>query len=827
MKKIFILWVLTLMFSNVCNAMVSDGVIYTLDKTAKTATVTGVNKSGEVTIASSVWYYNFDSGKDEEYIVTSIAANARDNYGMSSLTIPNTVTSIGENAFSSCTNLVSVSFPESITSIESGVLRYCPKLERVVLPSSLVSIANDALCSGNYPSPIHTIVVSDLASWCHLMNSNRKLSNEYELYVGEELVTDITVPSDMTTIKSNFYSGCVSLTSLTIPDHVTTIGEESFTGCLNVKSLIIPSCVTTIGNNAFSDLQLETLELHTMFTNTSVDTDKWWPQSVDKVIIGNDVTSLSKSFYQCHMNSLYIPNSIQSISSRFGYESGHTNGCEKPHLSEVHITDLATWCNISFSYGKVNSMNGYVCTYTRNPLVTAKHLYLNDTEITDLNIPSTVTTISDCAFQGGLFDSVFIPNSVTKIGLFALQSTINSIEFHSSEVERLRDYGITDAETIIIGEGVDTYNLYGVGDFASLQCVEFNCESVEQPLGTLCNLPELKIGEKVREISAEAFSSNGSTVERKLSSIIVDEDNPVFDSRNNCNAVIRKEGNLLILGCNNTILPSNIQGIGDNALKNCKGLTNVVIPNSVTSIGVAAFHLDTELTSVTLSDNLVSIGERAFGACLKLGEINLPESVTTIDNGAFYACRALTTVIIPPLVTTISSDLFSGANNLSSVVLPNSITKIEDQAFYNTSLASIVIGDNLTTLGNYAFAYCENLAEVVINLPSPLSISENVFSNRTNAILYVPKGSKQAYIDADYWNEFKEIREIDDAVAQGDVNDDGQVTAQDASLVLQAVAGKIVLSPSQISIADVNGDTSITAQDASLILQRVAGKIEF
>ena len=827
MKRVFILWVLTLMFSNVCNALTSDGVVYTLDKTAKTATVTEINKSGEVTIASSVWYYNFDSGKDEEYIVTSIAANANDNYGMSSLTIPNTVTCIGANAFSSCYNLVSVSFPESITSIESGVLRYCPKLERVVLPSSLVSIANNALCFSNYPSPINTIVVSDLASWCHLMNSTRKLSNEYELYVGEELVTDITVPSDMTTINSNFFSGCVSLTSLTIPDHVTTIGEGAFAGCINVKSLIIPSSVTTIGNNAFSDLQLETLELHTMFANTSIDTDSWWPESVDKVIIGNDVTSLSKSFYRCHMNSLYIPNSIQSIYSQFGYESGHINGCDKPHLSEVHITDLAAWCNVLFSYGKVNSMNGYVCTYTRNPLVTAKHLYLNDTEITDLNIPSTVTTISDCAFQGGIFDSVFIPNSVTKIGLFALQSTLNSIEFHSSEVERLRNYGITDAETIIIGEGVETYNLSGVGDFASLQCIEFNCESVEQPLGTLCGLPELKIGENVSEISAVTFSSNSSTVERKLASIIVDANNPVFDSRNNCNAVIKKTGNLLVLGCNNTVLPSNIQGIGDNALKNCKGLTNVVIPNSVTSIGVAAFHLDTELLSVTLSNNLVSIGERAFGACLKLSEINLPESVTTIDNGAFYACRALTSVVIPPLVTTISSDLFSGANNLSSVVLPNSITKIEDQAFYNTSLASIVIGDNLTTLGNYAFAYCDNLAEVVINLPSPLSISENVFSNRTNAILYVPKGSKQAYIDADYWNEFKEIREIGDAVTQGDVNDDGLVTAQDASLVLQAVAGKIVLSPSQISIADVNGDTSITAQDASLILQKVAGKIDF
>ena len=183
----------------------------------------------------------------------------------------------------------------------------------------------------------------------------------------------------------------------------------------------------------------------------------------------------------------------------------------------------------------------------------------------------------------------------------------------------------------------------------------------------------------------------------------------------------------------------------------------------------------------------------------------------------------MTSVKIPPLVTTISRELFSNATQLTKVTLPNTITSIGQNAFYSNSLKSIVIGDKLTVLDNYAFGNCNDLTEVTIKLTSPLSIAENVFPNRTNAILYVPKGCKQAYIAADYWKEFKEIIEMQ---LRGDVNNDGQTTSQDASLILQHLAGKTSIDKNALKVADMNDDGEVTAQDASLILQKVAGKIE-
>ncbi len=159
-----------------------------------------------------------------------------------------------------------------------------------------------------------------------------------------------------------------------------------------------------------------------------------------------------------------------------------------------------------------------------------------------------------------------------------------------------------------------------------------------------------------------------------------------------------------------------VSSISDDAFRNCSGLTSVTIPEGVTSIDEGAFYNCSGLTSVTLPEGLKSIKHQAFHGCTGLSDITIPEGVTSIANAAFSGCSGLESVSIPSSVTSIGGRAFNGCNNLTSV-------------------------------------YCY--------VTTPLSINESCFTNRTNATLYVPEGTKKAYDVANYWNEFNNIVEIE------------------------------------------------------------------
>ena len=157
---------------------------------------------------------------------------------------------------------------------------------------------------------------------------------------------------------------------------------------------------------------------------------------------------------------------------------------------------------------------------------------------------------------------------------------------------------------------------------------------------------------------------------------------------------------------------------------NCSGMTSVIIPNNVTSI-----------------DNY------AFANCSSLTSINVESGNTKYDSRD--NCNAI--------ILTASNMLIAGCKNTT---IPNSVTSIGSSAFYGcSSLTSIDIPNSVTSIGGNAFNGCSGLTSVYVDINSPLSITASTFSNRANATLYVPTGSKSAYEAADYWSEFGTIAE--------------------------------------------------------------------
>ena len=239
--------------------------------------------------------------------------------------------------------------------------------------------------------------------------------------------------------------------------------------------------------------------------------------------------------------------------------------------------------------------------------------------LTSLSIPNSVTTIEASAFAycQGFTGDLVIPNSVTTVGYGAFQICPGF-----------------DGD-LIIGSGVTE-----IGDYA------FNsCDGMK---GTL------HIPSNVQSLGGNSFGYCA------FSGIVVDTENPTYDSRNDCNAIIETSTNELLTGCKNTVIPNTVTAIGVNAFKGIMGMTSIEIPNSVVSIRDNAFAFCFDLTGdLVIPNSVEAIGESAFFQCEGLdGKLVIGESVTYIGDMAFRKCSHITeTVSLAPTPPTLANDL--------------------------------------------------------------------------------------------------------------------------------------------------------------------------
>ncbi|MBQ5913160.1 MAG: leucine-rich repeat protein, partial [Bacteroidaceae bacterium] len=204
--------------------------------------------------------------------------------------------------------------------------------------------------------------------------------------------------------------------------------------------------------------------------------------------------------------------------------------------------------------------------------------------------------------------------------------------------------------------------------------------------------------------------SQGAFARSDFQSIIVAEDNPVYDSRENCNAIIHTATNTLHIGSTSTVIPSSVTAIGSQSFMACGNLVSLDIPQTVTSMG----------------DNV-------FPDCWNLSSIVIPEGVTKIGSMMFYNCTALKSATIPEGVTSIAESAFANCSSLASITIPKSVTN----------------------LGNSIFEGCIKLSEIWMLPTTPPSFSKSTVFVPSNTKIIVPAASYDAYCNAPYWSGMK------------------------------------------------------------------------